>query len=71
MNDNIDMETPKKSRSAPEPGPKDQPLKDEENTLQNKASSPPAEKQESPEESPEEEPGTFDRVYEHGRQMGF
>ena len=25
----------------------------------------------SPDISPDEEPGTFDRVYEHGRQMGF
>jgi hypothetical protein len=28
-------------------------------------------KDQSPATSPDEEPGTFDRVYEHGRQMGF
>jgi hypothetical protein len=28
-------------------------------------------KDQSPDTSPDEEPGTFDRVYEHGRQMGF
>jgi hypothetical protein len=28
-------------------------------------------KDQSPDPSPDEEPGTFDRVYEHGRQMGF
>lgn len=72
MNDNIDMETSKKSRSVKEPGPQDQPLKDDDEALKNKLSSPPAEtKKEPPAESAEEEPGTFDRVYEHGRQMGF
>ncbi|HEU4679881.1 MAG TPA: hypothetical protein VFS35_10200 [Terrimicrobiaceae bacterium] len=72
MNDNIDMETSKKSGSAKEPGPQDQPLKDDDEALKNKLSSPPAEKKkEPPAESSEEEPGTFDRVYEHGRQMGF
>lgn len=72
MNDNIVMETSKKSRSAKEPGPQDQPLKDDDEALKNKLSSPPVEtKKEPPAESAEEEPGTFDRVYEHGRQMGF
>jgi hypothetical protein len=71
MNDTIDMETSKKSRSVKEPGPQDQPLKDDDEALKNKLSSPPAETKKEPPESAEEEPGTFDRVYEHGRQMGF
>lgn len=73
MNDNIDMETSKKSRRAGEPGPQDQPLKDAEEALKNKAIPPQSAeaKEESADKSPEEEPGTFDRVYEHGRQMGF
>jgi hypothetical protein len=65
MNDNIDMETSKKSRSAKKPGPQDQPLKDAEEPLKNKSIPPQSA------EAKDEEPGTFDRVYEHGRQMGF
>jgi hypothetical protein len=70
MNDNIDMETPKQSRRAQEPGP---PLKDAEEDLKNKTIPPPqsADKDPVPDESQDDEPGTFDRVYEHGRQMGF
>jgi len=70
MNDNIDMETPKQSRRAQELGP---PLKNAEEDLKNKAIPPPqsADKDPVPDESQDEEPGTFDRVYEHGRQMGF
>lgn len=71
MNDNIDMETPKQSGRAQEPGP---PLKDAEEALKNKTIPPPQSpdtKDTVPDESQEDEPGTFDRVYEHGRQMGF
>jgi hypothetical protein len=73
MNDNIDMETSKKSGCAEKPGPQDQPLKDAEEPLKNKSIPPQSAdaKDESADESPDEEPGTFDRVYEHGRQMGF
>jgi hypothetical protein len=74
MNDNIDMETSKKSLSPKEPGPQDQPLKDQEKALKNQVKTPPSTetKDESPDKTQEEEePGTFDRVYEHGRQMGF
>jgi hypothetical protein len=77
MNDNIDMEASKESRKAEEPGPQDEPLKDAEEALKKKKTSPPsqptAEKEEPSDESTaeDEEPGTFDKVYEHGRQMGF
>jgi hypothetical protein len=72
MNDNIDMETSKKSLSPKEPGPQDQPLKDQEKALKNQVKTPSTETEdESPDKAQEEEPGTFDRVYEHGRQMGF
>ena len=43
-----------------------QPVKNETSPLQS-----PDAKDQSPETSPDEEPGTFDKVYEHGRQMGF
>jgi len=76
MNDTIDMETSKQSRNAEEPGPQDQPLKDAGEPLKKKTippSQPVEEKDELADESPaqDEEPGTFDKVYEHGRQMGF
>lgn len=73
MNDNIDMETSKKSLSPKEPGLQDQPLKDQEKALKDPAKTPPSAEteDESPDKAQEEEPGTFDRVYEHGRQMGF
>jgi hypothetical protein len=73
MNDNIDMETSKKSRSAEEPESQVQPAKDEEEPLKNEALSPASAeaKDEATDETAEGEPGTFDRVYEHGRQMGF
>jgi hypothetical protein len=69
MNDNIDMETSKKSRGAEKPGPQDQPLKDADEPLKNKSI--PPQSTEAKDEESDEEPGTFDRVYEHGRQMGF
>jgi hypothetical protein len=74
MSDTTDMDTSQKSRIAEEPGPQDEPLKEEESPLKKK-STPSGEKapeEETKELLPEdEEPGTFDRVYEHGRQMGF
>ena len=75
MDDSRGMDTSRKSRSGEEPGPQDEPLKEAEGPLKNKTTSktpgksPQDETQESPVE--DEEPGTFDRVYEHGRQMGF
>jgi hypothetical protein len=66
----MDMETSKQS-TGPEK-PKDdskdveQPVKDQTSPAQS-----PDPKDESPDASSDEEPGTFDRVYEHGRQMGF
>jgi hypothetical protein len=77
MNDNIDMETSKQSRHAKEPRPQDRPLKDAGEVLKKKKtlspSQPVGEKDKLPDESTaqDEELGTFDRVYEHGRQMGF
>ena len=64
------METSKQS-IGPEK-PKDQ-AKDAEQPVKKQASpaQSPDPKDESPDTSHEEEPGTFDRVYEHGRQMGF
>ena len=60
-------------------GPQDQPLKKQEIPYQEE---PDSGKQTSEDKAAEdfneeaslaadEEPGTFDRVYEHGRQMGF
>ena len=75
MDDSRGMDTSRKSRRGQEPGPQDEPLKEAEGPLKNKTTSktpgktPQDETQESPVE--DEEPGTFDRVYEHGRQMGF
>ena len=75
MDDISGMDTSRKSRSGEEPDPQDEPLKETEGPLKNKTTSktpgktPQDETQESPVE--DEEPGTFDRVYEHGRQMGF
>jgi hypothetical protein len=74
MNDNIDMETSKQPSGAEKPGPKDQVSKEAEDPLKKKTSPPQVKdtKDEAPDKpSEEEEPGTFDRVYEHGRQMGF
>jgi hypothetical protein len=76
MNDNIRMETSNQSRGGNEPDPQDEPLKDAEGTLKKKttpSSQPGAEKDKNLNETPsqDEEPGTFDKVYEHGRQMGF
>jgi hypothetical protein len=72
MDDNIDMDTSKQPRSAEEPGPQDKPLKDAEEALKDKTTPPPASNaKDETDESQDEEPGTFDRVYEHGRQMGF
>ena len=71
LNDNIDMETSKQSTGAEKP--KEDESKDAEQPVKNETD--PARsadaKDPSPETSPDEEPGTFDRVYEHGRQMGF
>jgi hypothetical protein len=60
------------------PGPQDQPLKKAEEPLKKKTTSSEKKAEEkAPEDKPDEsldqddEPGTFDRVYEHGRQMGF
>lgn len=70
LSDNIDMETSKRSTGTEKPKEKskdvEQPIKKQ--TSAARSSDP---KDESPETAPDEEPGTFDRVYEHGRQMGF
>ncbi len=79
MSDTVDMETPQHSRSGEEPGSQDQPLKEAEGPLKDKPAPPEqpagekaAEDDQADELTPkDEEPGTFDRVYEHGRQMGF
>jgi hypothetical protein len=70
LNDTMDMETSKKSTGTEKPKDEskdvEQPIKNQ--TSADRSSDP---EDESPETSPDEEPGTFDRVYEHGRQMGF
>lgn len=79
MSDTTGMETSQHSRSGEEPGPQDQPLKETEGPLKEKAIPPeqPAGEKEAEDNQADElntedgEPGTFDRVYEHGRQMGF
>jgi hypothetical protein len=79
MSDTISMEQSKQSRGGEEPGSQDQPLKEAEGPLKEKAippGKPVGEKTTEDDETeelpgPDEEPGTFDRVYEHGRQMGF
>ena len=79
LSDIVTMETSPHSRSGEEPGPKDRPLKDTEGPLKEKAVTPEQPGGEKAAESnrgdelnaEDEEPGTFDRVYEHGRQMGF
>ena len=79
MSDTVDMETSQHSRSGEEPGPQDQPLKEAEGPLKEKAvpPEPPAGEKTAEDDqvdestAQDEEPGTFDRVYEHGRQMGF
>ena len=74
------METSQESRRGEGAGPlQDEPLKKEEGPVQEQRSirrdSPdakaPGENKEDESLGAEEEPGTFDRVYEHGRQMGF
>jgi hypothetical protein len=66
----MDMETSKQSTGTVKP--KDE-SKDVEQPIKNQTSAArsPDPKDQSPETSSDEEPGTFDRVYEHGRQMGF
>ena len=72
------MDTSQQSRSG-EPGSKDEPLKEAEGPLKEKAipSGEQAEEKTAQDDetdeplAQDEEPGTFDRVYEHGRQMGF
>ena len=72
MNDTIDMETSKQPTGAEKPGPKGQSKESEEPVKNQTSPPPPADpNDQSPDTSAEEEPGTFDRVYEHGRQMGF
>lgn len=73
------MDTSQQSRSEEEPGSKDEPLKEAEGPFKEKAipsgkqAGEKAAQDDETEEllSQDEEPGTFDRVYEHGRQMGF
>jgi hypothetical protein len=66
----MDMETSKRSTAS-------ETLKDDSKEVeqpiktQTGAAKSPNLKDESPDASSDEEPGTFDRVYEHGRQMGF
>jgi hypothetical protein len=78
LSDIMLMDTSQQSRSGEEPGPQEQPLKEAEGPLKEKAVPPeqPAGEKAQDDETDEslvqdEEPGTFDRVYEHGRQMGF
>jgi hypothetical protein len=79
LSDTIDMDTSQQSRSGEEPGSKDEPLKETEGPFKGKAipsGKRAGEKAAQDDETDEllaqdEEPGTFDRVYEHGRQMGF
>jgi len=80
LSDTIDMDTSQQSRSGEEPGPQDQPLKETEGPLKEKAipsgqqtGEKAAQDDDETDETlaQDEEPGTFDRVYEHGRQMGF
>jgi hypothetical protein len=79
LSDTIDMDTSQQSRSGEEPGSKDEPLKEAEGPFKEKAipsGKQAGEKAAQDDETAElpaqdEEPGTFDRVYEHGRQMGF
>jgi hypothetical protein len=75
MSDIVGMDT-----SQEEPGPQDQtPRKEEAAAFKEKPiASGELEKKKAQEsvemdepEAEDEEPGTFDRVYEHGRQMGF
>ncbi|HEY5742997.1 MAG TPA: hypothetical protein VIS99_10695 [Terrimicrobiaceae bacterium] len=75
MHDTSNMDT-NQSRRKDEPGPQDHPLKDEEEALKKQdptSSSQLPQKDELADESTVEdkELGTFDKVYEHGRQMGF
>jgi hypothetical protein len=73
------MDTSQQSRSGEEPGSKDEPLKEARGPFKEKAipsGKQAGEKEAQDDETEEllaqdEEPGTFDRVYEHGRQMGF
>ena len=65
------MDTSQQSRSGEEPGSKDEPLK---KAIQSGKQAGEKEAQDDETEellAQDEEPGTFDRVYEHGRQMGF
>ena len=66
----MDMETSKRSTGTEKPKDEskeiEQPVKNQTGSARS-----PEPKDESPKTSPDEEPGTFDRVYEHGRQMGF
>jgi hypothetical protein len=79
MSDTKVMDTSRQSRSGEELGPQDQTLKKEEGLLKEKPTSSEEKNKKKAAEDPEvdeslegdEEPGTFDRVYEHGRQMGF
>jgi hypothetical protein len=78
MNDTTGMDTSQESRTGDKPGPQDQPLKEAEGPLKKKTT-PSGQKieEDTPQDeadetlAQDEEPGTFDRVYEHGRQMGF
>jgi hypothetical protein len=78
MNDSTGMDTSKEPPAGDKPGPQDQPLKEAEGPLKKKTT-PSGQKieEETPQDeadetlAQDEEPGTFDRVYEHGRQMGF
>ena len=66
----MDMETSKQSTASETPKDEskevEQPIKNQTGPAKS-----PNPKDESSETSSDEEPGTFDRVYEHGRQMGF
>jgi hypothetical protein len=67
----MDMETSKQStgpeKSKAQSKDLEQPVKPKQTSPARSLES----KEESPDASSDEEPGTFDRVYEHGRQMGF
>jgi hypothetical protein len=65
----MDMETSKESTGTEKPKDESKEVEPVKNPTGSARS--PEPKDESPNTSPDEEPGTFDRVYEHGRQMGF